>query len=760
MRELQTAAGNFCRDESAGLVERITENLGESGERSLRAQDQEILKAAHEALTRSASAFTSLLRQHFASGVIKAIEAEKPAGEPERISTGATQRLELIGMEDMEREVLIVNLVRKLEDYCAETLSPLTLRLGHLRGVDTFQLDLNAFRPEVFVRAFINAWEAFDTNKNSTRVMLSAMHTTNFLPLNALYLELNKLLIARGVMREQKYIIKRTASPKRDQDALWTRSHVLPDEDADPSAAIAAYNALLAASAAAGIGGGGGDAGGPLGAGAGYQFNPARFMHQVTLLLEHVGASAHGAGASSLGAGTAAGAGAADSASTATASAGLAAPSAQLMARLDALLAQHEDERAHLASATETAAGSTIDAAGALSITQIESLREAPETLSSNELDRATIEMVGRVFQFVLDDANLPTGLKVLIARLQLPALKAALSDRSFFVREDHPARQLIDALAKAGVYWDDRDAAFGRTLAAIVEDVGNPSVDYALLTGRTEAAIAEQQQLYEARIASSIEEANRAEQRDDARRDMGLRMERRIAEKNVDDTLAEFLRGPWRDALSTYFVDREANPEAWNTALAKTDILIWSVMPKSAQSESNQLRAELPSLLATLSAGLDRVDFSGEPRVAFMNYLMERQAQSVRRMASASMAAVMATSVPSAAPAALAAPQEAASEEDGLDAVDLPFDIAGATVDSALVRDQWFVLDLGLAEPLRYRLSWISPKRTKFVFTNRDGAETLVKPLAEVEEWLVSGALRPIEAAPIVQRAIASTAA
>jgi hypothetical protein len=207
---------------------------------------------------------------------------------------------------------------------------------------------------------------------------------------------------------------------------------------------------------------------------------------------------------------------------------------------------------------------------------------------------------------------------------------------------------------------------------------------------------------------------------------------------------MAQFLRGPWRDYLTECYLERDVRPEPWHEAMEKTEVLIWSVLPKGSRAETNQLRVALPALLACLNAGLDRVGFGDADRLAFLNYLMKRQTQSLRRTAP------MAMPLP---------PAPAADEPEESLAIDLPFDHPEATTGSALQRDQWFALDLGLAQPIKYRLSWISPKRTKYVFTSRDGGDPLIKTLAEVEDLLASGALTPVDAVPLVQRAIAASA-
>lgn len=67
-------------------------------------------------------------------------------------------------------------------------------------------------------------------------------------------------------------------------------------------------------------------------------------------------------------------------------------------------------------------------------LAQIGSLRgEKPSQVST--IDEDTIDLVGMLFEFILEDRNLPTEMQVLLARLQIPYLKAAiLEDRKSVV--------------------------------------------------------------------------------------------------------------------------------------------------------------------------------------------------------------------------------------------------------------------------------------------------------------------------------------
>ena len=60
------------------------------------------------------------------------------------------------------------------------------------------------------------------------------------------------------------------------------------------------------------------------------------------------------------------------------------------------------------------------------------------------------------LFEYILDDRNLPDPMKALLSRLQIPMLKVAILDSVFFASKNHPARRLLNNLARASVGWAD----------------------------------------------------------------------------------------------------------------------------------------------------------------------------------------------------------------------------------------------------------------------------------------------------------------
>ena len=79
-------------------------------------------------------------------------------------------------------------------------------------------------------------------------------------------------------------------------------------------------------------------------------------------------------------------------------------------------------------------------------------LQESPLGQKANQIESMTIEMVAMLFDFIFDTKDLPDGIKALLARVQIPVLKAAMLDRAFFAKKSHPSRLLVNALAQAGL--------------------------------------------------------------------------------------------------------------------------------------------------------------------------------------------------------------------------------------------------------------------------------------------------------------------
>jgi hypothetical protein len=85
----------------------------------------------------------------------------------------------------------------------------------------------------------------------------------------------------------------------------------------------------------------------------------------------------------------------------------------------------------------------------------VTALRQELISKSTRVVDKLTIELVGMLFDHVMQDKQVPAEIKARLSRLQFPVLKAALMDAAFFASSAHPARKLIDRISGTSAGWE-----------------------------------------------------------------------------------------------------------------------------------------------------------------------------------------------------------------------------------------------------------------------------------------------------------------
>jgi len=91
---------------------------------------------------------------------------------------------------------------------------------------------------------------------------------------------------------------------------------------------------------------------------------------------------------------------------------------------------------------------------------------------SIDTLDDEVINLVNMLFEFILQDRNLATPMKALISRMQIPIVKVALVDKTFFTKGGHSARRLLNEMATAALGWQGEKADTGDSLYRKMEAI------------------------------------------------------------------------------------------------------------------------------------------------------------------------------------------------------------------------------------------------------------------------------------------------
>ncbi len=239
--------------------------------------------------------------------------------------------------------------------------------------------------------------------------------------------------------------------------------------------------------------------------------------------------------------------------------------------------------------------------------------KEVAET-QPDTADADLIDMVGMLFEYILNDDNLPDNIKALLCHLHTPFLKVALLDRQFFMEADHPARLLLDTLSKAGVHCDASNKNAINIIAKIREIVKRVLEEF-----DKEAELFEQ--LVE-EFNTWMEGINRrhsvVEKRaiDAAKGQQKIKLAREIVSQTVIDRLVKhpqipkvmesLLMSSWGNYLMITLLRNGESSQDWQNALKLTDDLIWSVEPKRTVEERRELTKQLARIVSDTRAAIE----------------------------------------------------------------------------------------------------------------------------------------------------------
>ena len=230
--------------------------------------------------------------------------------------------------------------------------------------------------------------------------------------------------------------------------------------------------------------------------------------------------------------------------------------------------------------------------------------------------DRTKFDIVAGLFDRILADDRLATDLRNTLARLQLPVLRIALADESFFNSRTHPTRRLLDRLAASAAEWQD-DSVSNRTARAALERVVHTVIrgsfedagEHARLLEQFERAIVD---IATAASATPVVVATDPEDRDVLVIKATIQVSQLLAGVEVDREIRFFLLDVWSRVLVEIACLQTDHQRDALLARAKRLCfdLAWTTAPKSTSGDRARLAGLLPTMIAAIRDGLRLIDY------------------------------------------------------------------------------------------------------------------------------------------------------
>jgi hypothetical protein len=241
--------------------------------------------------------------------------------------------------------------------------------------------------------------------------------------------------------------------------------------------------------------------------------------------------------------------------------------------------------------------------------------------ISSKSIGQANddvIDIISMLFDFILDDKNLPDEFKALIGRLQIPMLKVALLDETFFSKGNHPARKLLNEMARAGIGWQRETDGGGNGLREKVEEIVTKILnefedDTTLFADALEdfhnytADQNKRSELVEKRIREAEEGKAKSETAKSKAEDA---LKKIVGNKQLPDAVGRLIYEAWQSVLLLIYLREGDASEAWQKHLITAEELVNSLTPPENIESRKRLTGILPGLVKSIKAGLDAVAY------------------------------------------------------------------------------------------------------------------------------------------------------
>jgi len=625
----------------------------------------------------------------------------------------------LLHGDELEVNVAVSGIVSKITSQFSLPIMELTRRIDALCPTETVTERSNPIGPQRMCEAFVGAIATLEVDIRVRLILLKLYERLVMQKLLPLYDGANELLIKAGVLPE----LKRSRGPV----------HPAPRRTQPNQAGTAATGAASTT-------GYGGSATGYAGAGGGQHAGAgdAGFGGMSFGVIQNLLSGGHGDGTEGF-----------DPSQPAL-------PTPQLISVLNSV----QMEALRQAAALMPGELPTLPNLSSLIASRV------PDVTGSaiSQLRRAdddVVNFIGMLFDYILNDRNLAIPMKALIARLQIPIVKLAILDKSFFERSAHPARQLLNELSSLGIGWSSaaelkRDNVYDMVesvVARILNDFNeNPQIFADLLDELRAFRQRDEQRnhLLESRVRQT--EAGKARTLA-ARQTTQQLINQKAAGMRLPPQAGRFISEVWSRVLLYACLKHGTQSPDWQNLVQTLDDLLWTLQPLQDATAIDRRDGLLRPLLGRIGAGIDQIQLPTAESAQWLQEL-EQQIQEI----SANDRTFLADETP--------AERERLFEEMEeivlATVTELEDSYAGAEPSAeslaridALREGNWIEVDQEGADPLRCKLTAIIQPGARYVFVNRRGMKVLERTRLALAGELQGGKLRILNDTQVFDRAL-----
>jgi hypothetical protein len=760
------ATGSVIVPLAQAIRDRLTKQASEIG--SARAMQES--RDDFVAFQGQATQWVSLAQTHWRKSV------NAPGTSTGGSSTGGL-RLELMGDDVMESNILSSRLAQAIQEKASFELSDLRLRIQHLEG--STELDAHdVLRPEALSKLLVEQWLAAGLSRALwARVQDTVQQLLVGVVVKA-YEDANAFLVSKGVMEEidLKNFVRRTGGSGGSSGPATVPGSPYAGGSASQAPGTASRHGSDASPQNRGFA-----PSVPLATTGGSPLLLARQRAQTALLsLKRFVAARIGAAdmQSTMSSSPQSVAGMDGGAPAGGAGGGGGGTSRAVSNTFAGVIA--DAEAAYRMAATQYMQNHPGDAATVIQQASVDLRRRSAEIKkrAPTTADKATVEIVALMFQAILAEERIPFSARVWFARLQMPVLRVAIAEPEFFGTLQHPARMLIDRMGSC-VMGFDAAAISGSALEGEIRRVVQVIEQYPETGQRVFKLVFDEFVAFLGRYLTQSDTTQRVmsvaqqvEQKETMAIQYTIELRKMLNDMPVRDEIREFLFKVWAEVLAIAALRYGAQGEQTVMLKRVASELVWAASAKPNRADRARVIQDLPQLLQRLRLGMNLLGIIDEPQEAHIKTIGATLSDAFLSKTEAIPAAKI-----EAMAERLAHLEDFVSDEGGasnlpLDAnsielllgvdaasIEVVPDTSGAVVAEDMLEwahelqvGNWFMLDHN-DRVSQVQFVWRSDRKQLHLFASADGRSFLIQ-VGRLANYLQAGLLVPAEEETLTVRA------
>jgi ActR/RegA family two-component response regulator len=378
--------------------------------------------------------------------------------------------------------------------------------------------------------------------------------------------------------------------------------------------------------------------------------------------------------------------------------------------------------------------------------------------------DSDTIDLIAMLFEFLSRPARSDGITHWILVKLQIPVLRVALKDKSFFSNKEHPARQVLSYIVEFARFWiDEVEAQNDPTLSNKVqlaankiasEYQGDIAVFSAVLMQLSELsnAIIHNVELAERRY---VEAARGRERLERAHVQADAAISERIASNKPNEFLRTLLEQAWADVLAVSLLRDGDDSRNYTRRLEVVDQLLAA----ASSGDGKPDQSVSPGLIAEVEAGLTQVGLHDDDVKAIVRKLFATSTatEEDNPISQTELAIKLRSKARLGVARKVTAPADSVQALESTQGFLKPEEQVALDRICALPLGTWFEFTINEhGDTVRRKLAWFSTRSRRCLFINQRGVPAEDQTLEELAREMASGRARiaNAEQEPLLDRA------